>query len=60
MTMKPKPRESDCPSVWFMILERAKESHNFERAAEAQKRLKELGVRVEYIETRSQEAAPCS
>lgn len=48
--MKTQTRESDCPSVWFMILERAKHAHNFELAAEAQRKLEALGVRVEYLE----------
>lgn len=39
---------NDCATIWFGILERARNLNNFERAAEAQERLRLLGVKVEF------------
>lgn len=36
------------PVYWFVILQRAVEDHNFTAAAEAQRELEKLGVRVQY------------
>ena len=41
-------KNEDCASVWFAILERAKFQHDFRRAAEAQRKLEELGVKVKF------------
>ena len=41
-------RPEDSPVAWFAVLERARETNNFERAAEAQRQLERLGVRVAY------------
>ena len=38
----------DSPTAWFVVLERARETHDFARAAEAQKQLERLGVKVTY------------
>lgn len=49
--MQKTPRadsNSKCASVWFMRLELAKQSNDFAAAAEAQQRLKELGITVRY------------
>lgn len=45
---KPDEEWRDCPTAWFSLLEKAKETHNFERAAEAERQLARLGVRVKY------------
>jgi|GEM_PF-6476728 len=45
--------DSDCASVWFMRLERAKNLNDFATAAEAQRRLKELGVTVRFARSKS-------
>jgi len=37
-----------CPVTWFCVLERAREKHDFQRAAEAQRELVRLGVHVKY------------
>ena len=38
----------DAPTYWFVVLEIARERGHFERAAEAQRQLRRLGVRVSY------------
>lgn len=38
----------DSPVAWFVVLERAREDHNFEAAAQAQRELKRLGVTVRF------------
>lgn len=50
MTMV-KPKQAapeDCATVWFARLERAKDDHDFEGAAEAVRQLKRLGVDVKF------------
>ena len=50
MTMA-KPKQAapeDCATVWFARLERAKDDHDFERAAEAVRELQRLGVSVKF------------
>lgn len=37
-----------CPTAWFAKLERAKETLDFEAAAEAVRELRRLGVYVEF------------
>jgi hypothetical protein len=34
--------------AWFVALEKAREDHDFERAAEAKRQLERLGVIVKY------------
>jgi len=46
----------DAPTYWFAALEIARERDDFERAAEAQRQLRRLGVIVRY-ERRRQHAA---
>ena len=48
---------TDAPTYWFVILEIARERGDFKRAAEAQRQLRRLGVRVTYgrPETQRQE-----
>ena len=54
-------KNGDCATVWFAILERAKHLHNFKRAAEAQRKLEELGVKVKFTKRPDQqEATPCN
>jgi hypothetical protein len=36
------------PVAWFVVLEQARHDRDFERAAEAQRKLRELGVEVRY------------
>ena len=50
MTMaKPKvDAPEDCATVWFARLERAKSQNDFERAAEAVRQLRRLGVDVRF------------
>ena len=49
----------DCAAVWFAILERAKNLNDFDRAAEAQRKLRELGVIVAFEpRTKGEEATP--
>jgi hypothetical protein len=38
----------DSPIAWFAVLERARQTDDFELAAEAQQQLKRLGVFVTY------------
>jgi len=40
------PRESTI--AWFLVLERARLDNDFERAAEAQRELRRLGVKIEF------------
>ena len=42
----------NCPTAWFCALERAREIGDFARAAEAQRQLKRLGVRVRFTRRR--------
>ncbi len=43
-------RDADrCPSVWFAILERARNRGDSDRVAEALAKLLELGVKVEFL-----------
>jgi len=41
----------ESPVAWFFILERARECGDFERAANAQKELRRLGIEVRYRRT---------
>ncbi len=38
----------DCPTAWFAVLERARMDGDFERAAEAIRQLRRLGVTVRF------------
>lgn len=49
--------DSDCASVWFMRLERAKNLNDFEAAAEAVRELRNLGVHVKFRRPRGKESA---
>lgn len=48
-------RPEDSPVVWFVMLERARRSSDFELAAKAQQELERLGVKVKYSQTRSRQ-----
>jgi len=39
---------NESPVAWFCVLEQALERGNFERAANAQKELRRLGIEVRY------------
>jgi hypothetical protein len=39
----------DWPTYWFAALERAVEASDFQAAAEAQKQLERLGVKVQFV-----------
>jgi len=50
-------RPEDSPAAWFVVLERARQTHDFELAATAQRELERLGVKVSFrpaAATRSQ------
>ncbi|MFH0983756.1 MAG: hypothetical protein V2A79_19750 [Planctomycetota bacterium] len=38
----------DSPTAWFAVLERARRDNDFRRAAEAERELRRLGVRVRF------------
>jgi hypothetical protein len=42
------PRVQDLPSYWFLLLEDARLTGDFERAAQAKRQLARLGVHVSY------------
>lgn len=43
------PHEPEgCPAAWFAVLEHARENNDFERAAQAIRELRRLGVHVKY------------
>ncbi len=46
------PPVDDWPLYWFAALEKAVEVGDYEAAAEAQRRLAQLGIRVSYGRTR--------
>ena len=49
--MKPENKKTlatDWPAYWFVALERAIEEGDYEKAAEAQRNLKRLGVTVRF------------
>jgi hypothetical protein len=54
MKTKPKFDPRNSPVAWFAVLDRARERGDFERAAEAVRELRRLGVFVTY--ERPQEA----
>jgi predicted signal transduction protein with EAL and GGDEF domain len=41
-------KPEDCPTAWFAVLERARLDDDFERASEAVRQLRRLGVRVKF------------
>ena len=45
---KARREAEECPTAWFAVLERARENNDFERAAEAMRELKRLGVTVRF------------
>ena len=47
-------RPEDSPVAWFVVLDRARQVHDFERAVQAQRELERLGVKVTYKATRAQ------
>lgn len=56
-TKAEKPRDhQDEPMYWFGVLEIAREQGDFERAAEAMRQLKRLGVCVTYFRPEPEEA----
>lgn len=38
----------NCPTAWFAVLERAREEGDYERAAQAERELRRLGVAVRF------------
>lgn len=48
MSNSKQPAPEDCATVWFARLERAKNQKDFERAAEAVRELRRLGVDVRF------------
>jgi hypothetical protein len=47
-SIKPKRDHHQEPTYWFALLEIARESGDFENAAEAKRQLQRLGIRVSY------------
>lgn len=45
-------RPEDCPTAWFAVLERARLDEDHERAAEAIRQLRRLGVHVRFERTK--------
>lgn len=45
---KARREAEDSPIAWFLVLERARRMRDFERAAQATRELKRLGVTVRY------------
>lgn len=45
-------RPEDCPAAWFVVLERARRTNDFDLAAQARRELERLGVKVTYTQTR--------
>ena len=41
-------RAEDSPVAWFAVLETARQACDFEKAGEAQRQLRRLGVEVKY------------
>jgi hypothetical protein len=56
---KKTPDVEQCPSVWFTRLERAKNLNDFEAAAAAERKLRELGVTVKFARPPKREASSC-
>ena len=54
---KTSHRPEDSPTAWFCELERARQRQDLQRAAEAQRQLERLGVRVRYQRPRERKAA---
>ncbi len=52
------PEIRDSPIYWFVVLTEAKERGDFARAAEAQKELDRLGIRISYRATKSATEQP--
>ena len=50
-TVQPDPQ--DCATAWFAVLERARLDNHFERAAEAVRELRRLGVQVKFDRKRA-------
>ena len=48
MAQKRRAVPEDCATVWFARLERAMDDHDFERAAQAVRELRRLGVDVKF------------
>jgi len=47
-------RAESSPTAWFVMLERARQTHDFERATHAQRELERLDVKVTYSPARAQ------
>lgn len=45
------------PVVWFVVLERARLTNDFELAARARRQLESLGVKVTYLRPRAKSEA---
>jgi hypothetical protein len=45
---EPERRAEDLPVTWFCVLERARQTNDFETAAKARQELERLGVTVKY------------
>ncbi len=56
MARAKRQTERDCASVWFLILERARNLGDAERVAEAEAKLRELGVHIEWRPAQEQPA----
>ena len=48
-------RPEDSPAAWFVVLERARRTNDFELAARALRELERLGVKVTYKPTHAKQ-----
>ena len=49
-------RPEDSPAAWFAVLERARQTNDFELAVRARRELERLGVKVTYRSIRVQQS----
>jgi len=49
-------RPENSPVAWFVVLERARQTNDFELAAQARRELERLGVKVAYKPTHTKQA----
>jgi hypothetical protein len=48
MSIRPKDNAAESATAWFAVLESARLKNDFERAAEATRQLRRLGVKVQF------------
>ena len=58
MAQSNQPAAENCATVWFARLERAKNDHDFVKAAKAVCELRRLGVNVKFAPINGQTGGP--